>query len=130
MKILIADPHPEVQAALCLIAGRIPEVTEVTAAGSLLQLLAQCAGSCPNLIMLDLALVKPAYARTRSLADLIRVLQCLCPNSRVVVISSQFEAAQEVLQVGASGVIRKTDPPDEVLASIADFLKNCLPNDR
>ncbi len=59
MKILIADPHPEVQSALHLILDRIPEVSRVNEAGSLVQLLAQCAQSCPDLILFDLDLIQP-----------------------------------------------------------------------
>ena len=124
MKILLADPHPEVQSALRLIINRIPEVTGVCEAGSLVQLLAQCAQSCPDLILFDLNLVQPSRSRAQSLADLISVLRRLCPGSRVVVMSSRFEAEQEALAAKASGFISKTDPPDEVLSAIARYLEN------
>jgi two-component system, NarL family, invasion response regulator UvrY len=122
MKILLADPHPEVQAALHLILARIPEVTGVSEAGSMVQLLAQCAASCPDLILFDLDLVQPARSRYQALADLISVLRRLCPCSRVVLMSSRFEAEQEALAAGASGFISKTDPPDVVFSGITRFL--------
>ena len=124
MKILLADPHPEVQTALHLIADRIPAVTGVSEAGSLVQLLAQCAQSCPELILFDANLVYPSRALTQQLADLISVLHRLCPCSRVVVMSSRFEVEQEALAAGAAGFISKTDPPDEVLSGIVRFLEN------
>jgi len=124
MKILLADPHPEVQSALHLILGRIPEISLVSEAGSLVQLLAQCAQSCPDLVLFDLDLIRSTRSRTQPLADLVSVFQRLCPGTRVVVMSSRFEAEQEALAAGASGFISKTDPPDEVLSGILRFLEN------
>jgi DNA-binding NarL/FixJ family response regulator len=124
MKILIADPHPEVQSALHLILNRIPDVTGVIEAGSLVQLLAQCAQSCPDLILFDINLVHPTRSHSHSIDDLMRVLRRLCPCALVVVMSSQFEAEQEALDAGANGYISKTDPPDEFLSKIVGFLKN------
>jgi DNA-binding NarL/FixJ family response regulator len=124
MKILIADPHPEVQSALRLIAGSIPAVTEVCVAGSLVQLMAQCAQSCPNLILFDLDLVLPSHAHNQPAADWFLVLRRLCPCARIVAMSSQFEAHQEALAAGANGFISKTDAPDEVLSGILRTLEN------
>ncbi len=124
MKILIADPHPEVQSALHLILKRVPEVTEVNETGSLVELLAQCAQICPDLILFDLALVPPARSRIQPLAGLVRVLRRLCPGSQLVVMSSRLEAKEEILAAGADGYISKTDPPDEVLSNIAGFLQS------
>jgi DNA-binding NarL/FixJ family response regulator len=125
MMILIADPHPEVQSALHLIASRIPQVSAVRAAGSLIQLLAQCAQSCPDLILFDLDMAPPSRANPQPLADVVTVLLRLCPASRVVVMSSRFEAEQEALSAGAAGFISKTDPPDVVMTGIVRFLENC-----
>lgn len=124
MKILIADPHPEVRSALRLILNRLPEVTEVSEAGSLDQLLAQCenaqrAFNCPHLTLFD-----PALARaSSSLAGLVSALRRLCPRGLLVVMSSCFESAEEILAAGADGYISKTDPPDEVFSAISRFLE-------
>jgi DNA-binding NarL/FixJ family response regulator len=124
MKILIADPHLEVQSALHLIVDRIPAVTSVSEAGSLVQLLAQCVQSCPDLILFDLDLVQPSRAHPQDLADLVIVLQRLCPRSQVVAMSSRFEAQQQALAAGTSGFISKTDPPDMVCSGIIRILEN------
>lgn len=124
MKILLADPHPEVQSALRLIANRIPEVSEVAEAGSLVQLLANCAQSCPDLILFDLDLVQPARSRSETLADLISVVRRLCPGSRLIAMSSRFEAEHQALAAGANGFISKTIPPDEFLSGLARFFEN------
>ena len=124
MKIIIADPHPEVQSALHLIVRRIPQVTGVSEAGSLVQLLALCAQSCPDLILFDLNLVQPSRSHAQSLAGLISVIHRLCPCSTVIAMSSRFEAEQEAVAAGASGFISKTDPPDEVLSAITRYVEN------
>jgi DNA-binding NarL/FixJ family response regulator len=123
MKILIADPHPEVQSALHLIASRIPAVTEVSEVGNLIQLLAQCAQTCPDLILFDLDLVQRSRAHPQPLADVVGVLRRLCPFARLVVMSSRFEAQQEALAAGTSGFISKTDAPGVVLSEITRLLE-------
>jgi two-component system, NarL family, invasion response regulator UvrY len=125
MKILLADPHPEVQSALKLVLNRIPQVTGLNEADSLVQLLSRCAQSCPDLILFDRDLVSPSRAHPHALADLVIVLRRLCPCSKVVVMSSRFEAEEEALAAGANGFISKTDPPDVVLTGIVRFLGNC-----
>lgn len=124
MKILIADPHPEVRSALHLLCDRIPEVSQVSEAGNLVQLLAACTQVCPDLILFDSELIHPARSQAESLASLVRVLQHLCPHAQVVVMSSRFGLEQEAQVAGASGFISKTDPPDVVLTGIVRFLKN------
>lgn len=124
MKILIADPHPEVLAALRLILEHIPEIGTVREASSRNQLLAQCEQNRPDLILLDRDLARPSRMHPQTLAGLLGELNCLCPGCKVVVMSSRFEAAQEALEAGASGFISKTDAPEEVIIGIARFLKN------
>jgi DNA-binding NarL/FixJ family response regulator len=122
MKILIADPHPEVQTALCLAAGRIPEVREASTASSLVQLLGLCAATCPDLVLFDLDLAHPTRSHPQPLADLVAVLRRLCPHARLVGMSTRFDAQQQALSAGIDGYISKTDPPDAFLASIQKFL--------
>jgi DNA-binding NarL/FixJ family response regulator len=124
MKILLADPHPEVLSALRHTLDRIPEITGIREANSLVQLLALCTQSCPDLILFDLDIVRPSRSNTRTLVDLISVLYRLCPNSKVVILSSRFEAEQEAASAGADGFISKTDPPDFVLSTIVRYLNN------
>ena len=124
MKILLADPHPEVRSALRLILERIPAVTAVSEANSLVEALAQCAQEAPGLVLFDLDLAAPSRARQQPLSDLVRIFQRLCPSARLVAMSSRFEAQRAALEAGADGFISKTDPPDAVLASILRFLEN------
>jgi DNA-binding NarL/FixJ family response regulator len=121
MNILLADPHPEVLSALHLIVDRIPGISEVREAKSLIQMLAQCAQSCPDLILFDLDLVHPA--RSQTLVETINVFRNLCPQGRLVAMSNRFDVEQEALAAGANGFISKTAPPDEVLADIVRLLK-------
>jgi two-component system, NarL family, invasion response regulator UvrY len=126
MMILIASPHPEIQSALRLLVERIPAVSRVGTNGGLVQLLAQCAQSCPDLILFDLDLLQAGRTASQSLAGLLVVLQRLCPGCQVMVMSSRFEAQQEALAAGAGGFISKTDPPDEVCSGIVRVLEKTL----
>jgi DNA-binding NarL/FixJ family response regulator len=123
MKILLADPHSEVQSALQLLLGQIPQVNSVCEATGLVDLLAQCAQSCPDLILIDPALIHPGRPRQQSLGHLIQVLRRLCPDSRILVMSSRFDVEQAVLEAGASGFLSKTDTPDAVISAILEFLE-------
>jgi DNA-binding NarL/FixJ family response regulator len=122
MNILLADPHPEVLSALHLIVNHFPGVSDVREAKSLIQMLAQCAQFCPDLILFDLDLVHPR--RSQSLAETINILHRLCPQGRLVAMSNRFDVEQEALSAGASGFISKTAPPDEVLADIVRLLNS------
>jgi DNA-binding NarL/FixJ family response regulator len=124
MKILLADPHPEVQSALRLMLERIPAITAIDEAGSLAALLSQCAQACPDLILFDPEIAAPSRSRQQPLVELICGFRRLCPAARVVVISSRFEARRAAQDAGADGFISKTDPPDAVLAGILHFFEN------
>ena len=121
MKILIADPHPEILSALRLVVDRIPEITQVSDAGSLVGLLAQCALECPDLILLDLELSCPSRSRIQPLPDMLNVLHRLCPHAKVMVMSSQLEGEQAALKAGANDFFSKMDPPEVVLSKIVRF---------
>ncbi len=124
MKILLADPHPEVRSALHLLLERVPAVTAVAEVSSLVEALTECACGSPDLVLFDLDLTAPSRSQPQPLADLIRVFQRLCPSARLVAMSSRFEAKQLAQEAGADEFISKTDPPDAVFAGILRFLEN------
>jgi DNA-binding NarL/FixJ family response regulator len=122
MKILLADPHPEVQHALHLIIDLIPEVTEVNEANNLIELLANCSHACPDLILFDLDLVRAYCIHPQSLVNLIEVFHRICPCCQVAAMSSRIDAEHEALAAGVNGFISKTDSPEEVLFDILRLL--------
>jgi DNA-binding NarL/FixJ family response regulator len=115
MKIFLADPHPEVRSALNLVLNHIPGVSVIGETGDIFQLLAQCAQECPDLILFDPELVRPyRFRRTpgQQLVDILTVLHRICPQAKVVAMSSRLEFEQKALVSGADGFIGKTEPPE------------------
>ncbi len=58
MKLLLADPHPQVRSALHLVLSQIPNVTVIGESGDAFQLVSLCSQECPDLILLDPELVR------------------------------------------------------------------------
>ena len=95
--------------------------------GDVFELLAESAHECPDLILFDIDLVNPYPSNRRrngrSISDMIDVLHRICAGTKLVAMSSRFEAKQEALAAGADGFISKTDPPEIVWTTIAGIWK-------
>ncbi len=124
MKILLADPHPDVRSALQLALSRLPGIAMLGVTGDVFHLLAQAAGECPDLILIDPELVRGAGFRgaaRQPLTDLLITIRRICPHAKIVALSSRFEAEAETLACGADGFASKAEPPDRLLALLARF---------
>ena len=125
MKIILADPNSEVRTALQLVLKHSPKEPVTSEAEDVLQLLAQSAQKCPDLIVFDPELIKPYRShrrhRTQQLMDIFNVLHKICPCAKVVVISSRLETEKDALSSGADGFISKTESPEVFWAKIAEF---------
>jgi len=114
MRILLADNQPKVRFALRVLleqhAGHEVEGEAVDAEG----LLAQVELACPDLVLFAWGL--PG----RAAADLLLALRELCPDTFVIALSGRPEARRAALAAGADGFVSKTDPPERLLAAIAD----------
>jgi DNA-binding NarL/FixJ family response regulator len=123
MKIFLADPHPQVRSALHLALSQMPGVSVVSESGDVTQLLAQCAQGCPDLVLLDPELVGPNCSIRRKgvqiLTDVFTVIHRICPEAKVVAISSRLEVERETRDAGADGFISKTEPPEVFCQEIA-----------
>jgi DNA-binding NarL/FixJ family response regulator len=126
MKIILADPNPEVRSALQLVIEHIPGMCVAGETGRVLPLLRLCSQQCSDLVLLDSELIRrdfnPRHPGSHPLADILAVIHRLCPGTKVVVMSSQFELGQEALVSGADGFISKTDPPEIFREKITHFL--------
>jgi len=120
MKIILAEPNPEVRSALCLLFSQIPEVSEVIESDELVHLLVQLTRNCPELVLMDLELLRPLRSRfLQTTAEFVSVVKHLCPQSKLIITCSQFEMEKEIMASGADGFFSKTDLPEMVLADIA-----------
>jgi len=118
MKILIADPHPEVRAALRLVLEQQPDLRVVGEARDTIELLGQVTNECPNVVLLDTDLPGvqiPRRVTKSSLAELVEILHKLCPALRVISLSSLPSAEKDCVLAKADAFFCKSDPPDALL---------------
>jgi len=138
MHILIADHQPKVRFGLRVLLERQPGLKVVGETSNTNDLLAQVEAYCPDLVLLGwdlpgLAEHGPsASRRDEPAADtepsrsepsgqgLLSALRRACPDLRVIVLSGRPEARRAALAAGADAFVYKCDPPERLLAAIAD----------
>lgn len=114
MRVLLADDETRVRFALRVLLLHRPGVElagEVTKAADLLEALAETG---PDVVLLDWEL--PGLAGPR----LVKTVRSLCPRLPVIVMSGIPESRRAALAAGASAFVYKADPPDRLLAALAD----------
>lgn len=112
MKILIADDNPEVRSALRLLLEQdtLPTtVLEVSDTSSLFVCLKEY---CPKVVFLDWEL--PGFQRD----DNYMRLRSRCPRTKVIALSSKFEARQEAVKAGVDAFISKSEAPEKILSTL------------
>jgi DNA-binding NarL/FixJ family response regulator len=112
MRVLLADDQLKVRQALQLLLEQEPGVHVVGEAAEARDLLAQVAGDCPDLVLLDWGLPDMAVE------ELLVALREACPALAVIVLSGQPEAGENAVAAGADAFVSKTDPPEQLLAAI------------
>ena len=125
MKILLADPHLEVRAALRLVLEQQPGIHVAGEVRDAIGLIAWVANDCPDVILLDPELPgvhMPRRVQMSSLAELVETLHKLCPAVRVIGLSSQPNAEKDCMLVKADAFFCKSDPPDALLALLQHIL--------
>ena len=116
MKILIADDNPEVRSALRLLLEHDifqATVLEVSDTSSLFVCLKEY---CPNVVFLDWEL--PGFQGDD---NYIR-LRSRCPRTKVIALSSKFEARQEAVTAGVDAFISKSESPEKILSTLHTLL--------
>ncbi len=114
MQILVADKQPKVRFGLRVLLEQQPGLKVVGEAVNVEELLAQVEVACPDLVLLDWEL--PGLAAV----DLVTALRRVCPELLVIVLSGRSEVRQAALAAGADAFVYKCDPPERLLAAIAD----------
>ena len=126
MKILLADPHPQVRSALDLVLSQIPGALVISEIEDVVQLLVLCSQECPDLILIDPELMR-SHRRNQDTPrrmEAFSVIHRICPGAKVVAISSRLEIEREVLAAGADGFISKTESPEVLQQIITQLGKN------
>jgi DNA-binding response OmpR family regulator len=114
MRILLADDQPKVRFALRVLLERQSGYEVVGEAISAEDTLAQVQASSPDLVLIGWEL--PGLAGM----DLLPALRRSRPGLIIIALSGRPEARRVALTAGADAFVSKADPPERLLAAIAD----------
>ncbi len=117
MRIILADPHPQVLLALKTMLQEKKTFELAGEASDAESLLAQVESAYPDLVLVDWEL--PG----RSIEELIARLHVCIPRPIVMVMSSQPEYGRRLLQAGADVFVSKADDPDWLVETLEQFDK-------
>lgn len=112
MQILLADDNPEVRSALRLLLEQEPVFAFITEVANTQTLLAALSEKCPIAVLLDWEL--PGLRNS----DLLSRVRSLCPEMKVIAMSSKFEARQEALDAQVDAFVSKSEPPEKILSTL------------
>jgi DNA-binding NarL/FixJ family response regulator len=115
VRVLLADDQSKVRFALRVLLERESGLKVVGEAATAEDLLVQTEMACPDLVLLGWEL--PGLAAMSSLS----ALRMTCPDLLVIALSGRPEARRASLDAGADAFVSKADPPDRLLAAIADY---------
>lgn len=114
MRVLLADDHALVRAALRLLIARVPNVSEVYEAADGREAIAVVAAKHPDVVLMDISMpvMNGFEAMSRILKDL--------PGTRVIMLSmyEDEEFVWRALRLGATGYIAKTGAVEELEAAL------------
>lgn len=122
MKILLADDNPEVRSALRLLLEQEPLMALVMEVTDTPALLVHLSKDCPMVVLLDWEL--PGLHRS----DVMMVVRSRCPETKIIALSSKFEARQEALAARVDAFVSKSEPPERILSTLRSFVPS-LPNE-
>ena len=112
MKVLIADNVDAVRYGLAAFLDEQMQVEVAGEAASFEELVKLLLSGCPDMLLMSWEL--PGQ-RGETLLISVRLI---CPETYIVVLSSQVEAASRALELGADYFISKAEPPERLLELI------------
>ena len=117
-RVLIADKVPHVRSALRLLLCQATDVTIVGEAADAEHAVALAQEQRPDLVLLEWEL--PGQNGSSVVAD----LQAARPGLAVIAFSARIEARGASLDAGADSFVSKLDPPERLLAAMAECMGN------
>ena len=127
MRIMLADANPEVRTALRLVLEHQETMVIIGEARDAINLFAQVAHFCPDVVLLDPDLpgLVPTGKRlsTSSLSELINTLHLLCPTICVIGLSSRPDSEKDCLQAKMDAFACKSDPPDDLIKILINIVR-------
>lgn len=123
MRIMIADSHPEVRAALRLLLEEdSPTWIVVSEASNAIELINRARSANPRIVLVDWDLpgmrVAPMSASFQRADKIIVALKAIAPKAKVIVLSTSPEVKDSVLHAGADAFMCKSEPPQQLLEMI------------
>jgi DNA-binding NarL/FixJ family response regulator len=79
-------------------------------------LLAYLSENCPMVVLLDWEL--PGLHDS----DFLMRVRSRCPETKVIALSSKFEARQQALAARVDAFISKAEPPEQILSTLWSFI--------
>jgi CheY-like chemotaxis protein len=116
MKILVADDNHEVRSALRLMLEQEPILAIVMEVENIQGLLAHLSENCPTVVLLDWEL--PGLRNS----DFLMRVRSRCPETKVIALSSKFEARQQALAARVDAFVSKAEPPEQILSTLWSFI--------
>ncbi len=118
MRILIVDDHAIVREGLLRLVQSEPDVHVIGEAGDGKRAVELATALRPDIVLMDISM--PGMNGIEA----TRVIARTCPGVQVIGLSmfTAAEQAQTILEAGAVGYVSKTDPPQQLLAT----LRACL----
>lgn len=122
MQVLIADDQRDVRSALRLLLEHQAEDCIIIEAADSESLLADAAGLSPDIIIIDAELkgirLKKDPQSVRSFQNVVAELRELCPDARIVALTSRPDLHKLTEGSRVDVLISKADPPEALLDAI------------
>jgi DNA-binding NarL/FixJ family response regulator len=120
VRVLLADGHVKVRAALRLLLEQEPGLTVVGEAATARDLFAQVRRIRPDLVLLDWELpgLQAIHPSPEPGEPVLPALRYLCRPLKVIALSGHLEACEEALAAGADAFVSKGDPPERLIAAL------------
>jgi DNA-binding NarL/FixJ family response regulator len=115
MRVLVADDQSNVRYGLTVLLEEQSEIEIMGEATNFKELLRLILAECPDLILLSWEL-PGLYGE-----NLMKSMRLICSDVHIVVMSSQIEAAERAIELGADDFVSKAEPPERLLEVIHHY---------
>jgi DNA-binding NarL/FixJ family response regulator len=118
MKVLIADNVDAVRYGLAAFLEEQMQVEVMGEAANFEELVKLLLLGCPDMLLMSWEL--PG----QNGETLLNSVRLICPETYIVVLSSQIEVASRALELGADNFISKAEPPQRLLEMVRKISKD------
>ena len=122
IRLLIVDDHRLVREGLIRLLDEHPAIEVIGAAADGAEAMRCLAASCADVVLLDIGLPD-----VDGLA-LLPEIRSRCPEAKVLILTMHAEAeySEAAIELGASGVLVKSAPPERVVEAIREVSRGAI----